>query len=100
MIEGEKKTIQEKMIHDDASWDKQKERREALAKQLESKLYRLYNTLREKRQEVSVVRAIHEICQGCFLNIPPQMFNEVQKNTTLIQCPHCNRILYWDGNGK
>ena len=99
-IEGEKKTIQEKMIHDDASWHKQKERREALAKQLESRLYRLYNTLREKRQEVSVVRVTHEICQGCFLNIPPQMFNEVQKNSALIQCPHCNRILYWDGNGK
>jgi len=88
-IEVEKKTIQEKMTHDDAGWSKQKERRETLAKQLESKLYRLYNTLREKRQEVSVVRAIHEICQGCFLNIPPQTFNEVQKNDTLIQCPHC-----------
>jgi predicted nucleic acid-binding Zn-ribbon protein len=99
-IEGEKKAIQEKMIHDDASWNKQKERRETLAKQLESRLYRLYNTLKEKRQEVSVVRVSHETCQGCFLNIPPQMFNEVQKNNTLIQCPHCNRILYWDGNGK
>ena len=99
-IEAEKKTIEEKMIRDDAGWKEQKERREVLAKQLESRLYRLYTTLKEKRQEMSVVRAIHEICQGCFLNIPPQMFNEVQKNNTLIQCPHCNRILYWDGNGK
>jgi hypothetical protein len=99
-IEAEKKAIQEKMIRDDAAWSQQKERREVLAKQLESRLYRLYNTLKEKRQEVSVVRVTHETCQGCFLNIPPQMFIEVQKNSALIQCPHCNRILYWPGNGK
>jgi hypothetical protein len=99
-IEAEKKAIQEKMVRDDTAWSQQKERREVLANQLESRLYRLYNTLKEKRQEVSVVRVTHETCQGCFLNNPPQMFIEVQKNSALIQCPHCNRILYWPGNGK
>ena len=99
-IEAEKKMIQERMVQDDEVWKKQIERREALSKQLESKLHKLYNTLKEKRQGVGVVSVKHETCQGCFVNIPPQMFIEVQKNNALIRCPNCNRILYWEGNGK
>jgi len=99
-IEAEKKRIQEKMALDDEGYKKHMERREILAKQLESKLYRLYSTLKERRRNVSVVRVINETCQGCFLNIPPQLFREVQKNNELIQCPHCSRILYWEGDGR
>jgi len=99
-IEAEKKTIQEKMVQDDEIWKKQMERREVLSKQVESKLYKLYSTLKEKRQGVGVVSVKHETCQGCFVNIPPQMFIEVQKNNALIRCPNCNRVLYWEGDGK
>lgn len=99
-IEAEKKMIQGKMIQDDDVWKIQTERREVLTKQLESKLYKLYNTLKEKRHGVGVVSVKHETCQGCFVNIPPQMFIEVQKNNDIIRCPNCNRILYWEGDGK
>ena len=99
-IEAEKKMIQEKMTRDDEGWKKQMARREALTKQLKSNFFRLYNTLKAKRRDISVVKVKDETCQGCFLNIPPQLFIEVQKNSALIQCPHCNRILYWNGNGE
>ena len=99
-IEAEKKVIQEKMTRDDEGWKKQMARREALTKQLKSNFFRLYNTLKAKRRDISVVKVKDETCQGCFLNIPPQLFIEVQKNNALIQCPHCNRILYWNGNGE
>jgi len=78
----------------------QTERREVISKQLEANLVKLYDILKEKRQGLGVVGAKDETCQGCFVNIPPQMFIEVQKNNALIRCPNCNRILYWEGNGK
>ena len=99
-IEREKKKIQEKMDQSDGLWKEQKERREVLSKQVESTLYRLYNTLKEKRQGVGVVNVKNETCQGCFVNVPPQMFIEVQKNNAIIRCPNCNRILYWEGDWK
>jgi predicted nucleic acid-binding Zn-ribbon protein len=99
-IEVEQKKLQEKMNHDEKVWEEQMERREILSKQIESKLFKLYNTLKEKRQGVGVVSAKNETCQGCFVNVPPQMFIEVLKNNALIRCPNCNRILYWDGDGK
>jgi uncharacterized protein len=99
-IEAEKRKIQEGMAQGDAVWKKQLERREVLSKQIESKLFKLYNTLKEKRQGIGVVGVKQETCQGCFVNVPPQMFIEVQKNNSLIRCPNCNRILYWEGDGK
>jgi len=97
-IEVERKKLQEKIAHDEKAWNEQMERREVLSKQIESKLFKLYNTLKEKRQGVGVVSAKSETCQGCFVNVPPQMFIEVQKNNILIRCPNCNRILYWEGD--
>jgi len=98
-IQTESKFIQERLAQDDLLWKKQMERREVLTKQLESELFKLYHTLKEKRQGVGVVCVKHETCQGCFVHIPPQMFIEVQKNKALIRCPNCNRILYWEGDG-
>ena len=97
-VEVERQEIQERMARDEKAWNEQMERREVLSKQIESKLIKLYNTLKEKRQGVGVVGVKHETCQGCFVNVPPQLFIEVQKNNTLVRCPHCNRILYWEGD--
>ena len=99
-IEAERKGIREKMTHGDALWKKQIERREILFKQIASDLSKLYDTLNEKRQGLSVVTVKQGTCQGCFVNIPPQMFIEVQKTNAIVRCPHCSRILYWEGNGK
>ncbi len=99
-VEAEKREIQEKMGQCEVLWKEKLERKEILSKQVESKLFNLYNTLKEKRQGIGMVSARHETCQGCYVNVPPQMFIEVQKNNSLIRCPNCNRILYWDGNGE
>ncbi|MEE9535799.1 MAG: C4-type zinc ribbon domain-containing protein, partial [Desulfobacterales bacterium] len=34
------------------------------------------------------------VCQGCNVNIPPQLYNELQRFDTLMFCPHCQRIIY------
>ncbi len=36
------------------------------------------------------------ICMACHMNIPPQMYNELQRFDSLKLCPFCFRILYWD----
>ena len=36
------------------------------------------------------------ICLACHMNIPPQMYNELQRFDSLKLCPFCFRILYWD----
>lgn len=51
----------------------------------------------QKKQDngVAIVEAKNSICYGCNMNIPPQMYNDLQRCNSLEFCPFCNRILYW-----
>lgn len=62
---------------------------------LEEGLIRKYEAIRNLHKGVAVVSVWKEVCNGCHMNIPPQMYNELQKTTILMSCPHCNRIIYW-----
>jgi uncharacterized protein len=35
------------------------------------------------------------VCNGCNVNLPPQLYNELQRSDTLRYCPNCQRIIYW-----
>jgi len=51
-----------------------------------------YDVLIEKRGGLAVVNVKNGTCLGCYMNIPPQLFIEVMKNSRIITCPSCNRI--------
>ena len=105
-VRKEKKEIEEetaqvkgqmaKVEQDISHWHQTKEE---ILKETDPDLLKRYNTLKEKRNGIAVVLVKNEGCQGCFVNIPPQMYNEVQKNKEIILCPNCHRILYWENKG-
>jgi predicted nucleic acid-binding Zn-ribbon protein len=61
---------------------------------------RRYDIIKQKRNNRAVVPVWKEICGGCHMNIPPQMYNNLQKYEELMLCPHCNRIIYWDNRDR
>lgn len=69
-----------------------------LLTQIQSELLDLYHRIKQKRPEMTVVAVENSCCTGCHMNIPPQLFNEIKKCQKIITCPHCNRILFWEGN--
>jgi uncharacterized protein len=58
----------------------------------------IYGILKEKRGGIAVSNVRNGVCLACNMNIPPQLFIEVTKNKQLIQCPSCNRILFFREN--
>lgn len=95
-IEDEQARVKDQMVkveQDIAHWQ---QNREEILQKLAPEHLRRYNTLKEKRNGIAVVLVKNEGCQGCYVNIPPQMYNEVQKYKEIILCPNCNRILYWE----
>ncbi len=58
-------------------------------------VYTLYMRLLRSGGGVALSPAKNEVCGGCDMNMPPQLFVEVRKNEELIQCPQCQRILYY-----
>jgi predicted nucleic acid-binding Zn-ribbon protein len=64
-------------------------------------LLRKYEQIKGVGRGLAVVAVWKEICDGCHMAIPPQMYNELQKATSLFTCPNCNRIIYWENrNGS
>ena len=49
---------------------------------------------------IAIVAVKNAICQGCNVNIPPQMYNELQRGDSLKKCPICDRIIYWKEENK
>ena len=94
-IGAEKRQLEQSLGEADSALATKKRKRTMITKKLPPELMGLYRTLREKRR-TAVVPARFGTCQGCNVRIPPQMFNEVQKNEAIIVCPSCNRILYWE----
>ncbi len=70
-------------------------KRDKLSVDLRAGLLKRYNMLLSKRAGTAVVQAIHGVCQGCFMTIPPQQFNELRKGDNMYFCPTCQRILYY-----
>jgi predicted nucleic acid-binding Zn-ribbon protein len=73
--------------------------REEIVRELDPELLKRYTMLKDKRNGIAIVLVKDEGCQGCYVNIPPQLYNEVQKNQEIIVCPNCHRILYWENKG-
>jgi len=67
--------------------------REDLIRQIDPKLINKYETIRTCRGGIAVTTADKGICQGCNMNIPPQLYNEILRIESVIQCPSCKRIL-------
>lgn len=64
------------------------------AEQIPESLQRRYDQLRDKRNGLAIAGVTSGVCQGCFMNIPPQQFNEVLRGEQLLSCPTCQRLMY------
>lgn len=68
--------------------------RQSITAQLNGELIQRYELIFSRRGGTAVVAVAEGICQGCYMNIRPQLCNEIIKSEKLILCPSCHRILY------
>jgi len=68
--------------------------RDTRAKKVRADLLRKYEQIREKRGGLAMVGVSRGVCFGCYMNVPPQLYNELLREDKLHICPTCNRLLY------
>ena len=91
----DKKIIEEKLSSFDAESDEWNRKRSALQKNIPEDLLALYEKIRKRNQGVGVIPVWKAVCSGCHMNIPPQLYNELQRSSDLLSCPSCHRIMYF-----
>lgn len=98
--EEERKKIGEEMNSIDSERLVCQEKISDLSENINVDILRRYEIIKERRDGLAVVSVWNGACNGCHMNIPPQMYNELQKSADLMLCPNCNRIIYWNDISK
>lgn len=68
--------------------------REVEASLIDPILLGKYQKVFERYRGKGVVRVSGGVCNGCFMTIPPQLYNQVLAQGGVHQCPNCGRIIY------
>ena len=76
--------------------------REDIARSIGSELLKKFDETKAKQaNRIAIVAVSDAVCQGCNMNIPPQMYNELHRFDRLQYCPYCQRMIYLDDhNGR
>jgi len=71
-----------------------------LRKRINDQYLKKYESIKLLNNGLAVVPVWKEVCEGCHMKIPAQLYNEVQKFTDLCACPNCSRIIYWQDQSE
>ena len=75
--------------------------RETVSGGIDAKMLATFNQIKANQtNKIGIVAVKDAVCQGCHMNIPPQMYNELQRGDSLKRCPICERIIYWKDQNK
>lgn len=74
--------------------------REKVVADMDRRVLSIFETTAKGRKGVAVAEAKDGLCTICHVRLRPQVFNEVRKNESIIQCDSCRRILYFAGSSE
>ncbi|MBI2892409.1 MAG: hypothetical protein HYY06_02585 [Deltaproteobacteria bacterium] len=74
--------------------------RKAIGDRVKPHILRRYEMIRQKRG-IALAETRDGTCLACHMQIPPQLYNILQRCESMELCPNCNRIIYWkDGKSE
>jgi len=96
-LEDEKRAIEQDAVKDETRLAELVVEEKEVAGTVDNEMLDVFIAVKKKQSKgIAIVPVIDAACQGCNVNIPPQMYNELQRCDKLQFCPNCQRIIYWD----
>ena len=65
------------------------------SQKIDPELLKKFISVKSQVRGIAIAPVKDAVCQGCNMNIPAQLYNELHRFDTLNFCPHCQRIIYW-----
>jgi predicted nucleic acid-binding Zn-ribbon protein len=94
-FEKEKRKVDAEVRQAEEAVSEMEKHRRDTAAAMDPGLLARYEQLKARTGGLAVAYVENTTCSGCHLNIPPQMYNELQRRDSLKFCPNCDRIIYW-----
>ncbi len=99
-VSAERAVLESEMAGLQAEISRTTAEREKLVADIDRHVLSIFETTAKGRKGVAVAEAKDGLCTICHVRLRPQVFNEVRKNESIIQCDSCRRILYFAGNSE
>ena len=100
-VKSEKETIQKEAEEGRLKLDRLDAEWQTVSGGIDAELLATFKQVQaNQNNKVGIIAVKDAVCQGCNMNIPPQMYNELQRCDTLKKCPMCQRIIYWKEENK
>lgn len=94
-IAAEQRTLDTEKGTHEAEIERLTAERAALLPQISKEALTIFERVAHGRKGVAVAEARDGLCVVCHVRLRPQVFNEVRRNSAIIQCDSCTRILYY-----
>jgi uncharacterized protein len=94
-VTAEQKVLSDEAIALEQAIGKHVAEREQVAREISPQSLALFEHVAKARRGLAVAEARDGLCTVCHVRLRPQVFNDVRRNETLIQCESCQRILYF-----
>jgi predicted nucleic acid-binding Zn-ribbon protein len=78
-----------------ASVDRIAAERATLVGALDKSVFAMFEQVARKRNGIAVAEARQGVCTICHVRLRPQVFNTIRRNDSILQCDHCNRIMFF-----
>lgn len=98
--EEEKAALQEEIQKAQVQVTEHEIERRDMAAAVDAEVFNIYDRLKSRLNGQVVAWVENATCSACNMNIPPQMYNELQRMDALRFCPNCDRIIYWKNGNK
>jgi predicted nucleic acid-binding Zn-ribbon protein len=94
--DAEKATLATELASVESALTQASQARAALLAATEPRLIALFEQVARVRKGVAICSATRDgLCSVCHVRLRPQVFQLVRQNDSIIQCDHCQRILYY-----
>ena len=90
----EKKNVEERLREIEELLTQLDLKRKQITPEIDKKILAKYEQILKNREGLAMVPVKNETCQGCFMNVPAQVINEIKGHSRIIICEVCARILY------
>lgn len=94
-IDADRKKAQAEDADLQKSLDSLGAERAAIVAAIDPRVLSTYEQAATRRQGIAVAEAKDGICTICHVRLRPQVFNDVRRNESIVQCESCQRILYY-----
>jgi len=94
-VEADRRAMASESAELKATRDRLAAERAAVVEAMDKGLLARFESVARRRNGVAVAEARDGICTICHVRLRPQVFNNVRRNSEIIQCDSCQRILYF-----